>query len=299
VLGKGSVFTFEIPFEWRGAIQISVSIGDALENVRILVVDDEPAVTEYFAELLKTYYISADIANDGFVALELASRTAQDQAPYQIAFVDWRMPVMSGEEVAEKIHQTLPHCQVVIISAYDWSEIKRSMDSNNALTGMGFMPKPIPPSEIYNRIVSLLDIHVRNTSEVNFSGKRLLLVEDVEVNRLIVTALLEDTGCEIDEAENGQIALDMIAHKEYDLILMDMQMPVMDGLTATREIRKFDTQTPIVAMTANAFREDAEACLAAGMNAHIAKPFDNDVFMRTLVEYMWKKRGNAGESQKA
>jgi signal transduction histidine kinase/DNA-binding response OmpR family regulator/PAS domain-containing protein len=291
ILGVGSIFSFEIPFEWRGPVQISLSIGDALENVRILVVDDEPAVTEYFAELLKSYYIDADIANDGFVALRLAAKSALSNSPYQIAFVDWRMPEMSGAEIAVKIRETLPHCQIVIISAYDWAEIKQSMESNADLQGVGFMPKPIPPSDIYNRIVSLLNIQVHYTNEADFSGKRLLLVEDVEVNRLIVTALLEDTGCVIDEAENGQIALGMAKQGDYDLILMDMQMPVMDGLTATRAIRKFDTVTPIIAMTANAFREDADACLAAGMNAHIAKPFDNDVFMRTLVEYIDKKRG--------
>jgi CheY-like chemotaxis protein len=102
---------------------------------------------------------------------------------------------------------------------------------------------------------------------------------------------LEDTGCVIEEAENGAVALDLISRsreqgKHYDLILMDMQMPVMDGLTATREIRLFDKNTPIIAMTANAFKEDADACIAAGMNAHISKPLDNDVFMRILSEYL-------------
>jgi signal transduction histidine kinase/ActR/RegA family two-component response regulator len=122
-----------------------------------------------------------------------------------------------------------------------------------------------------------------------FRNKRILLVEDVEVNRMIVAAMLEETGCIIDEAENGQIAVNMAKNAAYNLILMDMQMPVMDGLTATREIRSFNKDVPIIAMTANAFKEDAEACIAAGMNAHVAKPIDGDAFMALLTDYLRKK----------
>jgi signal transduction histidine kinase/CheY-like chemotaxis protein len=122
----------------------------------------------------------------------------------------------------------------------------------------------------------------------DFSGKRILIVEDVEVNRLIVTSLLEDTGAIADEAENGSIAVDMVKNNHYDLILMDMQMPVMDGLTATREIRTFNPDVPIIAMTANAFREDAERCLEAGMNGHISKPIEAVLFMNTVAAQLKK-----------
>jgi signal transduction histidine kinase len=119
-----------------------------------------------------------------------------------------------------------------------------------------------------------------------FKNKRILLVEDVEVNRMIVAAMLEETGCDIVEAENGQIAVDLARESDFDLILMDMQMPVMDGLTATREIRKQNATVPIIAMTANAFKEDAEACLSAGMNAHVAKPVEYASFMGILAEHL-------------
>jgi signal transduction histidine kinase/DNA-binding response OmpR family regulator/PAS domain-containing protein len=284
--GAGSTFTFEIPIEWRGPIKISASVGDAMANTRVLVVDDESDITEYFAELLKGYYIQADTADSGVEAIALAQKAKGDARPYHIAFVDWKMPELSGAETAEAILEILPDCKIIIISAYGWEEIKDSFREVAQRYSVDFMPKPIPPSDIYNRIVSLLDIEVCNANATDFKGKRILLVEDVEVNRLIVTDLLEDTGCIIDEAENGQIALDMVVDQHYDLILMDMQMPVMDGLTATKRIRTFDAETPIIAMTANAFREDAEACLAAGMNAHISKPLDNDVFLRTLTEYL-------------
>jgi signal transduction histidine kinase/DNA-binding response OmpR family regulator len=284
--GVGSTFTFEIPIEWRGSIRISANLGGAIANTRILVVDDESEISEYFAELLKGYYIQADTAESGMEAITYANKSREDGRPYHIAFIDWMMPELSGAETAEAILEILPDCKIIIISAFGWNEIKDSLGEAAGRYAIGFMPKPIPPSDIYNRIVSLLDIEVCNTNTTDFKGKRILLVEDVEVNRLIVTDLLEDTGCIIDEAENGQIAVDMAGGQYYDLILMDMQMPVMDGLTATRKIRAFDSDTPIIAMTANAFREDAEACLAAGMNAHISKPLDNDVFIRTLTEYL-------------
>jgi signal transduction histidine kinase len=121
-----------------------------------------------------------------------------------------------------------------------------------------------------------------------FAGKHILLVEDVEVNRMIVEAMLEDSGCFIEQAENGKTGLALALEKPFDLILMDVQMPVMDGLTATREIREKGIKTPIIAMTANAFKEDADACIAAGMDAHIAKPVDPDGFMKLLTSYLAK-----------
>ncbi|MDR0992917.1 MAG: response regulator [Ruminococcus sp.] len=119
-----------------------------------------------------------------------------------------------------------------------------------------------------------------------YIGKRILIVEDVEVNRMITAGMLEDTGCVIDEAENGEIAVALARQNDYDLILMDMQMPIMDGLTATRIIREFAPEIPIIAMTANAFKEDAEACVEAGMNAHLAKPIDPEVFTAMLTRWM-------------
>jgi signal transduction histidine kinase/CheY-like chemotaxis protein/PAS domain-containing protein len=286
VPGQGSVFTFEVPIEWRGPIVSPNSVVTALENTRVLVVDDEPAITEYFSEVLKEYYISADTAMNGHEALALTKQALEMERPYKIAFIDWHMPGYSGAQTALCLHDLCPTCKIIIISNSDWSDIRDTF-SDGLLNGViEYMPKPIPPSDIYNRIVKTLNIDVSFSNANDFSGKRILLVEDVEVNRLIVTAMLEDTGCIIDEAENGQVGVDMTRAANYDLILMDMQMPVMDGLTATRTIRSFNTVVPIIAMTANAFKEDADACLRAGMNAHLAKPIDNESFMRLLSDYL-------------
>jgi signal transduction histidine kinase/DNA-binding response OmpR family regulator/PAS domain-containing protein len=297
VPGQGSVFTFEIPFEWRGPVIAPNSVVTALESTRVLVVDDEPSITEYFVEVLKEYYINADTAKDGLEALEMAQRAMDAERPYNIAFLDWKMPRLSGAETALRLYDLCPACKIIIISNSDWVDIRGTF-SDHLLDGIiEYMPKPVPPSDIYNRIVKTLNIDVTFSNILDFSEKRILLVEDVEVNRLIVTAMLEDTGCIIDEAENGQVGVDMARAADYDLILMDMQMPVMDGLTATRAIRLFNADVPIIAMTANAFKEDAEACLRAGMNAHLAKPIDNDSFMRLLTEYLANSGKNLAEVQ--
>ncbi|MDR0951564.1 MAG: response regulator [Oscillospiraceae bacterium] len=286
VLGEGSVFTFEVPFEWRGPIVAASSVAEALENTRVLVVDDEPSITEYFVEVLREYYISVDTAADGLEALEKTEEAMESGRPYRIAFIDWKMPGISGSETALRMHALCPQCKMIIISGFDWTDIRETFDASVLRGEIDFMPKPIPPSDIYNRIIKTLNIDINVDNVLNFQGKRILLVEDVEVNRLIVTAILEDTDCIIDEAENGEIGVEMARKTKYDLILMDMQMPVMDGLTATREIRLFNTEVPIIAMTANAFKEDADSCLDAGMNAHIAKPIDNESFMRILSDYL-------------
>jgi signal transduction histidine kinase/DNA-binding response OmpR family regulator/PAS domain-containing protein len=286
VQGQGSVFTFEVPFEWRGPIATSGSVADALESTRVLVVDDEPAITEYFMEVLKSYYIGADTAKDGLEALTLAKQALDVGRPYKIAFIDWQMPNISGAETALRLHAMCPACKMIIISSSDWDDIRDTFSDSLLRDGIDFMPKPIPPSDIYSRIIRTLDIDITVSNPSNFRGKHILLVEDVEINRLIATAMLEGTGCIIDEAENGEIGVEMAREMDYDLILMDMQMPVMDGLTATGIIRSFNADVPIIAMTANAFKEDAEMCLQVGMNAHLAKPIDNDSFMRTLSEYL-------------
>jgi CheY-like chemotaxis protein len=281
------VFTFEIPIEWRDTILPVPDMGDALESTRVLVVDDEPAITEYFAEVLNGYYISVDTAGSGEEALELARKAAESNRPYNIAFIDWRLPGISGAETSTRLYATLPECKVIVISGSDWVDIREHFNeglSRNQI--IDFMPKPIPPSDIYDRVIKTLHVDMASANYSDFAGKRILLVEDVEVNRIIVTAMMEDSGCIIDEAENGQLGVELAEKNDYDLILMDMQMPVMDGLSATRAIRQFNQQVPIIAMTANAFREDAEACLEAGMNAHITKPIDNEIFMRTMYDYL-------------
>jgi CheY-like chemotaxis protein/two-component sensor histidine kinase len=276
-IGKGTTFTVSIPITWGREIAL-IKPGTLADNISVLVVDDENSITEYFRELIESYGITADVANDGLSAVEMSR-----QQTYDIVFLDWNIPNKNGGEVARAIGEISPDTKIILISAYDWDEIVESLRGASITD---FIRKPVPPSEIYSRIVQAVNVNKIPDSNIDLTGNRLLLVEDIEMNRMIVTELLEDSGCVIDEAENGEIALKLIKQNHYDMILMDMQMPVMDGLTTTKEIRKFDTEIPIIAMTANAFKEDAERCIAAGMNGHIGKPLDTEKFIRILKQYL-------------
>jgi signal transduction histidine kinase/CheY-like chemotaxis protein len=278
--GIGSIFSFSVPVVWGSHINPIQGAATSPSSIKVLVVDDDEHVTEFFTEIMKTYNINPCTAHDGETAVELAKKTVFD-----IIFIDWSMPGMDGSEAARRIGEICPSSKIIMISSYEWSDIAESVKAAGV---SDYIMKPVPPSDIYSKIVQNVNIQAMPLDNINFTGKRILLVEDVEMNRMIVTGLLEDSGCEIIEAENGQIAVDLTKENKnkYDLILMDMQMPVMDGLTATREIRKFNPDIPIIAMTANAFKEDADRCIAAGMNTHIAKPIDTDIFLTVLKSFL-------------
>jgi signal transduction histidine kinase/DNA-binding response OmpR family regulator len=276
--GVGSVFSFSVPVSWGANITPIQGALTSPSAIKVLVVDDDEHITEYFTEIMKSYNIVPVSAHDGQAAVELATETAFD-----IIFIDWAMPGMDGAEAARRIKILSPASKIIMISSYEWSDIAESVKAAGV---SDYIMKPVPPSDIYSKIIQNVNITGVPLENIDFRGKKILLVEDVEMNRMIVIGLLEDSGCEIIEAENGQIAVDLARENEYDLILMDMQMPVMDGLTATREIRKFNKDIPIVAMTANAFKEDAERCIEAGMNTHIAKPIDTDVFLSVLTSFL-------------
>jgi CheY-like chemotaxis protein len=211
-------------------------------------------------------------------------------------FVDWKMPGMDGIELSRRIREdTSTKSVVIMISAAEWS----SVEGMAKAAGVDkFLAKPLFPSAILDCINECLgentlpdDSDTDGGDPDDFSGRCVLLAEDVEVNREIVLALLEPTGITVDCAENGDIAVEMFkaAPDRYDLIFMDMQMPEKDGLQATRLIRVLDAPQaktiPIVAMTANVFREDIEKCLDAGMNDHLGKPLDFDEVLKILRRY--------------
>jgi CheY-like chemotaxis protein len=219
---------------------------------------------------------------------------------FDLVFADWRMPQMNGIELTQKIKEQFgKNIVVIMISAVEWDAIAE--DAKKAGVD-GFIPKPLFPSQILDCINSHLDLQkfikektpVERNRDHLFDGFTLLLVEDVEINREIVITLLEDTGVVIECAENGIEALAKFkeAPSKYQLILMDIHMPEMDGFEATRRIRAMDVKEaetiPIVAMTANVFREDIEKCLAAGMNDHLGKPIDIEDLLGKLKKYLFE-----------
>ncbi|MDR0752317.1 MAG: response regulator [Christensenellaceae bacterium] len=298
-LGKGSTFSFNV-FMKRGVNAPAKLLRSDINwsNIRILAVDDAPDILEYFEDIAKRLGVYCDLASNGINALTKIS----ENGAYDIYFIDWRMPEMNGIELSRRIKSTISERAVVImISSIEWGTIAE--EARNAGVDM-FIPKPLFPSAIANCInecIGLKNIVEEENAKVNsehdcFDGFTLLLVEDVEINREIVIALLEPTSIAIDCAENGEQAVDMYLKQpdKYDIIFMDIQMPEMDGYEATGLIRKSNTKSskdiPIIAMTANVFKEDVEKCIVAGMDAHVGKPLDFEEVLETLRKYLVVKK---------
>jgi PAS domain S-box-containing protein len=293
--GKGSKFIFTVKVK-RGEKNITsmLAAGVKWENLRILVVDDESAVCAYFNELFSQLGINCSTAADGLKACN----TIEETGSYDIYFVDLRMPGMDGLELTRKIkeHDRERPSVVVMISSADWGLIKEI--AVNAGVSK-YLLKPLFSSAIIDCVNECLGLDVDGSVKEKvetfgrFADKKLLVVEDVEINREIIRSLLEDTGIIIDCAENGQEAVDMIAAApdKYDAILMDVQMPKMNGLEATRRIRALTARRleylPIIAMTAHVFKSDIEDCLEAGMDDHLGKPLDFDEVLKKLHKYLY------------
>jgi PAS domain S-box-containing protein len=289
----GSTFTVVVPMRRSEGEKCRSLLNPDVrrENMRILAVDDMPEIRDYFRDIAQRFGVNCDVASDGEEALAMIAL----HGPYDIYFLDWKMPGMDGIELSRRIRATVATKSVVImISAAEWS----SVEAEALSAGVDkFLAKPLFPSAVLDCINECLGENTLPEEEEqegdpdDFTGRCVLLAEDVEINREIVFALLEPTSITIDYAENGDVAVAMFqaAPERYDLIFMDMQMPEKDGLEATRIIRALDVPqaktVPIVAMTANVFREDVEHCLEAGMNDHLGKPLDFNEVLRVLRRY--------------
>ncbi len=265
-------------------------------NLRVLAVDDAPEVREYFLNLSQSIGFSCTVAADGFEACDLLDA----DAPFNMVFVDWKMPGMDGIELTRKIKAKAGAKAVVImISSSEWDEIGAEAQKAGV---DGFLPKPLFSSLVVDCITNCLGSGrcvapegptPREPSQSDdLTGYRALLAEDNDINKEIVFALLEYTNIAIDWAGNGEQAFQMFQANQslYDIIFMDIHMPEVDGYEATRRIRALDGQKareiPIVAMTANVFREDVEQCLAAGMTDHIGKPISVEEIVTKLKKYL-------------
>jgi len=296
--GKGSTVAFTIAAKRdmdaqrarEGASNTVISWGD----LRILVADADPYIQNYFENLAKQFGIACDVTSSGEDALALIEKNGF----YDIYFVDWQMPGMSGIELSGKITEHsaskpegAPKSLITMITDADWNTIA---DEAREAGVSKFLTKPLYPSSIVECISQCLGMNKMHVPEkapvesVDFTGRRILLVDDVDINYEIVQTLLEPTGLLLDYATNGIEAVKRFSESPglYDAIFMDVQMPEMDGYEATRKIREIEAKreagrVPIIAMTANVFREDIEKCLAAGMDNHIGKPVDfEDVLLK-------------------
>ena len=294
-LGQGSTFGFTVKLTKDKDSMSRIESSIAGHGVRMLVADNNPKDLAFFDDFAKRFGVPVAMVSSGEEALE----HLKHNDPYSIYLLDWEMPGMDSIQLVERI-RALDDKDLIVVMAGETDVNRIEADVKNAGANR-CLSKPLFPSSIVGMISELIgidqlvaDAEAKSTVEHvdDFSGKRVLLAEDIEVNREIVTALLEPTKLEFESAENGLIALQMFEQNPdaYDLILMDVQMPEMDGLEATRRIRALDIpqarQIPIIAMTANVFREDVEKCLASGMNGHVGKPINLDEVLAMLRSYL-------------
>jgi len=321
--GQGSTFAFTAVFR-KGTIQEKQSLlnpGIDWHNVRLLVVDDDKTVLELFNELAGWFGLNCTTVNGSSEALTMIGK----DSPYDIYFLDWKMPGMDGVELAEQIKtRTEQKSAIVLMTSADWSFIEEKARQAGVEK---IVAKPLFPSviaECINQCTGREETTMKDEGTIgtdDFSGYRIILAEDVEINREILLSLLEPTGLAVDCACNGIEAVELFTSSpdKYAMIFMDVQMPEMDGYEATRRIRAFEAKhkdaagsdrstkndpefegqtlqtpeslkgIPVIAMTANVFKEDVDHCIDAGMNGHVGKPLDMEAVLAQLRKHLFAK----------
>ena len=284
-------FTFRLHSDKKEPIEIP-----ALKNCRALVVDDDFNACDSVTDMLGQLGMRTEWTLSGKEALLRTHQAVSRDDIYNVYVVDWMLPDMNGIEVTRRIRKEMgKDVPIILMTAYDWADIEEEAKEAGI---NAFCSKPLFLSELRRCLHAIVDADKTEKkqkdgdADKHYSG-RILLAEDNELNQEIATAILEDAGFTTDIAGNGQLAVDMLKKSQpgyYQLILMDVRMPVMDGYQATKEIRKFENHElasiPILAMTANAFEEDRQEALKCGMNGHLAKPIDIKGLFDTLDEIL-------------
>ena len=265
--------------------------------MRVLVVDDEDIPSEHARMVLDEAGIRADTCKSGKEALRMLEVQHLKQEPYNLVLMDWKMPDQDGIDTAKEIREHYDNeTTVIILTAYNWDDILEEALSCGV---DGFLAKPLFASNViaeFERVARHNNMSMfteKNRAEL--AGRRVLLAEDIEMNAEIIMDVLEMEEVEADHAENGKIAVELFensAPDTYSAILMDIRMPEMDGLEAAAAIRALDREDakriPIIALTANAFDEDVQRSLQAGMNAHLSKPVEPEHLYQTLGELIYE-----------
>ncbi|MCK5504374.1 MAG: response regulator, partial [Thermodesulfovibrionia bacterium] len=300
--GKGSDFIFTANFglrEKKKAQQLQPSTD--LRKMRVLVVDDNQTSREILRSTLESMRFTVDVAESGEEGLRKLEEAADK--PFELVLMDWKMPKMNGIEASKRIKtdqklQKTP--TIIMVTAHGREEVMKQAEE----IGLdGFLIKPVSPSTMFNTIMNVFGKEedkmaafkkkgYEKKQVYSFSGGRILLAEDNEINQQVAKEILEGAGLVVDIANNGMEAVKMAEEAEYDGILMDLQMPEMDGFEATGVLRaneKFQ-EMPIIAMTANAMAGDREKCLESGMNEHLAKPIDPKSLFKTLEKWIKPKK---------
>ena len=295
--GVGTKFTVIVSL--RNCEQMNVDREIDPGTLKVLVVDDDRIATEHARTVLDEIGIRTDVCHDGETALKMLELQHAKQEPYNLVLVDWKMPGMDGLETSKRIREHFDsETTIIILTAYNWDEIagETVVDS--------FLPKPLFASNVleeFERVARRNNMSLfKEKKRADLKGRRILLAEDMEANAEIMMDILSLEDVEADHAENGRIALELFQNSQpglYSAILMDVRMPVMDGLESAAAIRvldRADAKTiPIIALTANAFDEDVQRSLQAGMNAHLTKPVETEHLFQTLGELIYEAENPA------
>ncbi len=265
------------------------------EEWRILVVDNNEDLCSSVISNLEELGVHAEGTTDGHAAVEMVEASHENHQDYDFILIDWKMPGMDGiqtmHEIRKRWKQEVP---MFLISAYDWSDVEEQIDVSVI---DGFISKPLFKSTLYEKLIQYADGYGgpskrEDENKADFTGKRILLAEDIDINWEVACGMLEPTGLTFERAVNGKDCVEIFEKSEigyFDAILMDVRMPVMNGYDATRAIRKLerpDKELPIIAMTADAFSDDVQVCLDCGMNGHLSKPIDFRECVRVLQQFL-------------
>jgi two-component system sensor histidine kinase/response regulator len=306
-LGQGSTFWFTVRLGKSSGHQVPQLLRSDLRGKRVLVVDDNEAARLILNRLFAELELAADMAESGHQAIDMLDAAVSQGRPYDAVYLDWQMPVMDGLELAEKIRQR-PYGRnpkLVLVTGFWREEALKGAESRGI---ENILMKPVNGSTLFDSVARLFgtadglgdtvqDSDGPAVDLASIRGSTVLLVEDNELNQEVATELLRGVGLVVDVAANGAIAVEKVKSASFDIVLMDMQMPVMGGLEATRIIRSMPEfhALPIVAMTANAMQSDREACREAGMNDHVAKPIEPADLFRCLLRWVTRRNLASGE----
>ena len=296
--GKGTTFTVAVTL--RNSDR-SDAVADTEElhphEMAVLVIDDDPVACEHAKLVLSKVGISCDAATSGAEGVEMVKLRHARREPYNLILVDWRMPEMDGIDTTRAIRDVVgQESAIIILTSFNWDDISEEAKAAGVDT---FVPKPLFAATVMDEFREAFrkKKEAAGQQKTDLKGRRILVAEDVEINAEILMMLLEMREIESDHAENGREALEKFQEHGpwyYDAVLMDMRMPVMDGLEATRQIRALEREDakeiPIIALTANAFDEDVQRSMQAGLNAHLSKPVDPDNLFDTLETLIGKRR---------
>ena len=297
-LGQGSTFGFTVAFDKVEQSELIKANSVMIEGVNVLVVDDNPLCLSVIVDLLEQFGCNITTADNAETALTLINDALLAEQAFDLVITDWRMPNMDGIELAQTINQNVQQQSlpaVLMVTAFD----KSDAISLSQTAGIdGYLEKPVDASVLLDAMMEALKLENKNMQYqslqkglLDLSHADILLVEDNELNQQVVLGFLEETHANIDIAENGKIALDKLTKKAYDIVFMDLQMPVMDGISATQEIRRQVefAELPIIAMTAHAMQEELQKCLDVGMNDYFTKPIDPNALFVLLSKWLAKE----------